>query len=98
LRHRVGNVAYIVFQKSASHAKAWWLATTNRWRTATIFVARPGLSSPVVSEDEKKQTDFHHNPLFCALSLSPPSPYETLRSEFKKATKPVNHHRLCLAL
>jgi hypothetical protein len=45
-----------VFQKSVLRAKAWWLAATNRWRTATTSVARPGLSSAVVSEDEKKQT------------------------------------------
>jgi hypothetical protein len=74
-----------VFQKSASRAKAWWLASTNRWRTATVFVARPGLSSPVVSEDEKKQTD-----------LPQPAFFRALVSEFQKAAKPVNHHRLCL--
>jgi hypothetical protein len=69
-------VVLCVFQKSVSRAKAWWLAATNRWRTATLFVARPGLSSPVVSEDEKKQTDVcnhFHKLLFFVLFSFPAS-------------------------
>ncbi|MCL2297677.1 MAG: hypothetical protein FWC38_06755 [Proteobacteria bacterium] len=51
------------------------MASTNRWRTATVFVARPGLSSPVVSEDEKKQID-------------PPQP-AFFRALISEAAKPV---------
>jgi len=43
----------------ALHVLAWWLAATNRWRTAArcCCAARPCLPSAVASEDEEERTD-----------------------------------------
>jgi len=44
----------------ALHVLAWWLAATNRWRTAArcCRAARPCLPSAVASEDEEERTGF----------------------------------------
>src|SRR4030095_16520882 len=42
----------------ALHALAWWLASTNRWRTVAPMLrpTRPCLASAVASEDEEERT------------------------------------------